>query len=315
MNTTNRLCLLVILTALTMARAQACSVPVFQYALEHWAADPYAITVRHNGALDADAEAALDRLRRIGATQRRVPNLALGVEVDEQAESARLEIRYPRMRPSAPPIWSGPLNEKTVAQLVDSPLRREIAKLLLSRHAAVWILIDGADRRVNEEVATQVQESLKRLEASLLLPDPQLWGIDPEGISRTPSFAMLRLARDAPEEDLFRQMLMGIEADLNDFADRPILIPIYGRGRALHALVDRGINPATLRDAASFLVAPCSCTIKDANPGVDMLMQVDWDRLVERLSAEDVVPTPGALGSFIDRAEEAERRLAEEPAP
>ena len=51
--------------ALLTATASACSVPVFRYALEHWPADPFQITVFHRGTMN-DAQRAMIPADKLG---------------------------------------------------------------------------------------------------------------------------------------------------------------------------------------------------------------------------------------------------------
>ena len=53
--------------------------------------------------------------------------------------------------------------------------------------------------------------------------------------------------------------------------------PVIGRGRVLYALVGKGIFRDTIAMASRFVVGPCSCQVKDQNPGFDLLLAVDWD--------------------------------------
>src|SRR5437763_9616576 len=46
------------------APTQACNVPVFRYALEHWPADPYEFIVFHRGPLDPADQAVVDVLKK-----------------------------------------------------------------------------------------------------------------------------------------------------------------------------------------------------------------------------------------------------------
>ena len=46
-----------------VALAEACNVPVFRYALERWRADPYRVTVFHEGPLTAADKEALTALQ------------------------------------------------------------------------------------------------------------------------------------------------------------------------------------------------------------------------------------------------------------
>ena len=94
-------------------------------------------------------------------------------------------------------------------------------------------------------------------------------------------------------------MLLGIEDDLRDLQE-PMAFPIFGRGRVLYALVGRGINPDTISETCSELIGPCTCTVKEENPGVDLVMSVDWDSRVEsRIENESVPLTLTGLAGFV----------------
>jgi hypothetical protein len=59
-----------------------------------------------------------------------------------------------------------------------------------------------------------------------------------------------------------------------------MVFPVFGRGRALFPLVGAGITPKNIRDAAEFLAGPCSCEVKEQNPGFDLLLKADWRDLL-----------------------------------
>jgi hypothetical protein len=105
------------------------------------------------------------------------------------------------------------------------------------------------------------------------------------------SFSVLRVSRTDPAEAAFVQMLLGSEADLRDIKE-PLLFPVFGRGRALYALAGKGISHETLDEAATFLIGKCSCQVKELNPGVDLLLAADWDKLVKaQAAASQGLPT------------------------
>ena len=94
-------------------------------------------------------------------------------------------------------------------------------------------------------------------------------------------------------------MLLGTEPDLHDLKE-PMVFPLFGRGRALCALVGKGINKENLEEIGFFLAGPCSCTVKYQNPGVDMFFTVDWDAAL--MGEESAIPDvrPPALAGFSD---------------
>ena len=50
------------------------------------------------------------------------------------------------------------------------------------------------------------------------------------------------------------------------------MIPVFGQGRALYALVGDGIKHETIDRAATFLIGKCSCEVREQNPGFDLLL-------------------------------------------
>lgn len=65
----------------------------------------------------------------------------------------------------------------------------------------------------------------------------------------------------------------------------PIVIPVFGQGRALYALAGDGIKVETIDRAATFLIGKCSCEVKEQNPGVDLLLAADWKGIVATQAA------------------------------
>ena len=90
------------------------------------------------------------------------------------------------------------------------------------------------------------------------------------------SFSILRVSRTDAAEKHFVHILRHMEKDLSAAAE-PMVIPVFGRGLALYAIVGKGITENNVADAATFLTSACSCEVKQLNPGVDLLMTVDWD--------------------------------------
>jgi len=214
-----------------------------------------------------------------------------------------MAVYYPSTSSNArTPVWMGELNSDNLNALIDSPMRSEITQLLVDRVSVVWLLLESGDKRADNEAYERLRRELPRLQKTLVPPDPTAFGMD---IPITPiKFETRRLARDNEDERMFIRMLMNTEADLEEYADEPILFPIFGRGLVMNALVGRGINAHMLLDTAEFLTGACSCTVKSLNPGVDLLTAVNWGTRVEPMS-EEFTTEPGGLGGFIDSRDQA----------
>src|SRR5262249_50192971 len=129
------------LLALTPLRA--CDTPVFRYAREHWAVDPYEAVLFHRGPLSAADRDSIARLER--EADRNQPHCTLQqVDVAEplsdylqalwQIQTAPelpwLVVRYPAAARLRVPAWAGHLDAGTVESLLESPARQEIARRL-----------------------------------------------------------------------------------------------------------------------------------------------------------------------------------------
>ncbi len=297
----------------------ACPIPVFEYAMSFWEEDLYEVVLLHYGVLSQEQEEALHLLQnssRYGSEiqaniqfetidlSKNPDNLRYYLEEEIPAETPWLIVQYPRITMINQTVWSGEFTLDNVNTLLDSPKRQEIANRLISGDSAVWVLVESGDRRKDNEIAGFVEGELRRLENTLILPDPTMWGYESQ-ISSEISFSMIRISRNSPAENIFLEMLLNSEPDLKEFEDRPIVFPIYGRGLILYALVGEGINSWTLTNAGDFLVGPCSCQVKASNPGTDILMNIDWESKIGGTTFELMPPGMGVLG-FIEAVDKVE---------
>ena len=311
----------------------ACSVPVFRYALERWPADPYGVIVFHEGPLGEDQQQIAKDLSlegKVGETMANLMYFAVDVKDESKKEVQKLWqeqkkkgaklpwmlVKYPPLADIKAAAWSGPLNRENVDQLIDSPLRREIARRLLKGETGVWLFLESGNAEKDEAAFKLLTAELKRMKEVLNLPeiDPQdiaqgLVSVDSEQLKL--QFSLLRLSRDNPQEAVLREILLDTEDDLRNF-DEPMVFPMFGRGRILYALIGKGINAETIEMTARELIGPCTCQIKEQNPGIDMLMAVDWDRLVQPQVELDreLPPLPG-FGGMAAQEESADSSKTE----
>ena len=106
------------------------------------------------------------------------------------------------------------------------------------------------------------------------------------------AFSLVRLGRQSPGEEILVQLLLNTEEDLTtEYASEPMAFAVFGQGRAMWALVGKGITEENVADVCAFLVGRCSCQVKDLNPGVDLLFAADWYAGLEgRTPATAVLP-------------------------
>jgi hypothetical protein len=289
------------LILLTAVSALACSVPVFRYALEHWEADPYLAVVFHRGALTPEQQAQVQALKPAADAIEKA-NLSV-TTVDVSAEMSpdhaeiwkaqpadavlpRLVLHYPRSTAVKLDLVATPLAEAATWKIADSPVRRDILERLGDGQSAVWVLLESGDAAADDAAAKVLQERLDYLLGVLTLPELDAQDIANGLVSVSQEelrldFSIIRLSRKNAEERTLIAMLMGSEDDLQGLADKPMVFPIFGQGRALYALVGKGISPETIEEAATFLIGKCSCQVKEQNPGIDLLFTADWKKLAQ----------------------------------
>jgi hypothetical protein len=274
-----------------------CNIPVFRYALERWNSATYEVVVFHQGPLDGDARVAVDALRAGGANvevdhsdlgRDPSPRLKKIWEAEPGAAAPWMVALFPGMDKAA---WSGPASGAGVAALLDSPARRELSRRLLAGDSAVWILLESGDPVRDEAASTLLDQRLRNLETSLKIPprtpeDPPLLSDVPMKIA----FSTLRLSRKDPAEKTFVEMLRRSQPQV----EGPAVFGVFGRGRALPPILASDLNGPTFDLTGEFVAGPCACEVKELNPGLDLLLSVDWDQALSlaRSGAELPVPEP-----------------------
>jgi len=303
----------------------ACQVPVFRYALERWTTDRYEfVVVPRHGGFTAEESASLEFLEK--ALESSDVPINLTVRVDEKGENASNKavagLFYPGRRQSSlgsPPIWEGDLTMENARRLVDSPVRRDLATRILQGESSIWVLVESGDKAKDDEAASVLEEELKLAGSSLELPDGVIGRnesldevdgpIDHENILQSDvplkiDFSILRLSRLDLEESIFLTMFLNLEDDLGELSSEPMVFPVFGRGRVLEPLVGRGITEGNILEYAGYLCGACSCEVKDQNPGMDLLMAVNWDAAMagSEVIIDKVLPPLEGTAALIDLA-------------
>jgi hypothetical protein len=272
---------------------QACSVPVFRYALEHWAPSRYEAVVLHRGPLSSAALRAVQTLEeapanltvhQVDAGEVEGSLRRLWEKSDPQMSSAWLVLRRDRGEENAV-VWSGPLTEANATAVVDSPARREIVRRLADGESAVFVVLTSGREEADAPVMRELERALPRLRR-LTLPEQAAAEISQKcPVPLKVAFSVLRVERSTAAEDLFCRLLLNVD-ELQQ-PEGPVVFPVFGRGRALAALPGADIDADVLHHTATFLCGACSCEVKDLESGGDLLLSADWEAL---LSPPDDAP-------------------------
>lgn len=304
--------------------ALPCNTPVNRYALYRWEASPYYIFhVRHGE--DGPATSPLAKpveklwthrdLETTGeaASIRAVTNLEV-VTLDaskpddladlpphlrqsleeEPADSFPLHLI---VNPRGREVYRGELKMADVAGLADSPTRQEIARLLDAGHDGVLVFLESADAEANAR-------ALKEIDRALEMVAPAE-GADEKAAEKKPvdsldeliqgddelSDSALRVGKvilkpDDAREKWFLRMLYACEELEPEDLKQPMVFAAYGRGRIMEPYLGAGIIAENLLDVIRFINGPCSCQVKDENPGVDLLTTWNWEKTAMKIARE-----------------------------
>jgi hypothetical protein len=292
-----------ILLLLCAADVKACSIPVFRFALERWAADLYEVDVYFRGELTADERRQLSTIEDLAAINGGSINLEV-VRCDVDGKLAddlervwndlgdvplpHVVLRAPGGRRGSPQVWSGPLTEFSPA-LVDSPARQELVRRLLRGDSIVWLVLPGTDVEAAKVVTQRLEAALAALSEEITIPrGVGLPGSElASGIPFHVKFSVLTAPRET--EAAFRAQLaaqLRYEEEPRDgdpwASGETLVAPVFGRGRALQSLPAAEVDDDAIAEVCRFLCGACSCQVKELNPGFDLLLAVNWD---ERLFA------------------------------
>lgn len=295
---------------LMVAPASACNIPVFRYALERWRPDAAELIVfrdrplspeqrkrvqaLHGQSLDAGGPAnfSLSHVDILGDDPAGAEQRQLWKSLNQQSE---LRLPYVALRASLgriekPVLWQGTLTEVGEQSLLQSPVRREVARRLTTGHAIVWLVVGVKEGAKNVAARQLLETTFEQLGSKVQLPE----GIGLPGSelhSEVPlllRYSTLQVDLSDPREQWLQSLVRALYPDI-DKTPEPVAIPVFGRGRALEVIPAGELTASLITDITVFLCGACSCQVKERNPGFDMLISADWET---QLFGEDGVAPP-----------------------
>ena len=175
---------------------------------------------------------------------------------------------------------------------------------LLNGDSIVWLLLKSPDEARNEPVRKLIREQSEALARKMLLPE----GIGLPGSelhSEVPlflKFTSLEIDRQEAQEQFLVRVFSGIQQQA--FKEgQPLVIPVFGRGRALEVIPAEQLDAKLFGELTLFLCGACSCQVKESNPGFDLLISADWNR--DLFGENGVLPPPPK--SAVDLSEAPKR--------
>jgi hypothetical protein len=317
-----RLALLLPLTiAWWTSAASACDTPVYRYAMYRWLPAPYEVYCFHRGALDESSQAVKDAIEQASEAEENRANVVfLAVDLDKdpelktvppdvkKAREADPQDQLPRYLISSPVpsfnpdtempvhVYSGELTKDAMPALFSSPAREEMANQLAQGRAGVFVFLPGTNQEKNEKAEKVIQgvvDDVASGKVQLYVSPALAYAAENEdGENPVPKteVGFVKVDRNDEAEQWFVRTLLSLDYDLKD-SEEPMLFTVYGRGRALFSCLGDGIHEDNLLQDIEFITGACSCTVKEQNPGVDLLVHYDWEAaaasVAEKFGAEE----------------------------
>lgn len=278
----------------------ACPIRIYQAAFDRWQPDDYYVTVEYRGVLSNAPAKAVNTLRTQALDNPVRSNLRTEfrrVEGKGTHDQQFMQVSYIKNVPrldSMPDdrlmgitwtnvVWSGSFTDETTARILDSPVRQELKKRLLSGEVAVWILLESGDKEKDDQTARLAEETFKDIRANMKPPPlpaaSRMSAVAPVATAGTTdiTFSLIRVSADNVAEQF-------LVATIRRFLDNPkvdgepLLVPVFGRGIMLKPWYGQSINPEAIRTMASKLLQNCSCMSPLPHEARYLLMGGDWNR-------------------------------------
>jgi hypothetical protein len=288
--------------------ALACDTPVYRYAMYRWEPAPYEVYYFHDKPLDEQVSQIQKLVESAAQSEEKPANLffvAVSLTDDPELKKIPPDVRkvwqdqqdrpvpsYMVVTPHGRKLYQGTLDEPILKAMLASPARNEVAKQLAEGAAGVLIQLSSSDAAANDAAEKVTKELIADVGAGkieLYLP-PGMAEMAEGGEENTNPGLQLgftKIARTDPAEKWLIDSLLSMEDDLtNDqYAAQPMIFAVFGRGRALPPFVGKGITRENLLECVYFLTGACSCTVKDQNPGMDLLFAENWWTVAEKLAS------------------------------
>ena len=279
----------------------SCTVPVFQYAMERWTQSYYHGVLLYSGNLSQEEKETFASFHRMLKNNNSLLNLQVEkLNVESRPDQYKrllkgadpgnlpaLALWYPRQKGQNKPFWIGDLQMSDLEKIGESSKRREITGHLIKGSPVVWLLVypQGHD---NKQVPLNSLQSGITKSVEAMKQRPQYKPLLGEN-GKEVSFPVVTLSAGSQKESVVLSMITGLRDGSS--VKEPIVIPVFGRGRALTTFTADKISEERIYNIMTFLMSPCACQIKMASPGTDMLVQANWQKAFDAYPQQNASPT------------------------
>ncbi len=327
------LTLITLLTVISTQNLLACSTPVFRYALERWPADIFNLEIISKGELSKEEKALVEWTEEKYGYYAYINHIDISKYVDkiddknkdakilpkdikrENITSTIVRLKYPETARIKDIIWEGALTKLNMERVFESPLRRSIAKEILAGNSKVWLFFESGNKEQDEKYYNLLDKKLKELEKEIGLPEEE------EGVPVTSeedeaklkiAFKIIKVSKQNKNEEILKQMIKGLEPKIMTTKE-PYTIPFFGRGRGLAVLIGEEIKDDYIEEISYFITGSCSCEIKAQNPGLDVLIAIEWDEFIDTMiNLDETLPPLTSFADFVEKKPEIKEVKEEE---
>lgn len=292
------------------AAAIACETPVYRYAMYRWEPAPYEVYFFHDAEPTEQHTQVAELLESVGRGSDAPANIAyLPVNLAEDKELASVppdvKKAWAAREDKSLPVYfiSTPygvgltfeqLDTAAVNALIESPARKSLAAQLETGKLGVFVMLTGkeeAETKATEAIMKDLVDEVRSGKVELYVSPTEANDSESgEAAKANNDLGFIKIDRDSDEEKWFVRSLLAMEPDL-EREERPMVFLVYGRARALLPYIGKGITRENLLREIEFVSGACSCTVKEQNPGVDLLVRYDWESaaatLAEKFGTEE----------------------------
>lgn len=303
----------------TPAEPEATPVSVKKSVSGKWKPDYYRAVVVYNAENPAEADEGVKAMQAKLEDRVKAPNISLRkIDIADKAnidgktaeilkllepEFPFTMIYFPNNSDVENPLWAGHLTLEDVAAISDSPARREITRRLLKGESVVWLLIESGIDYKDYRILKMLSEEMKNntdnspgIETTLPPEDgakkKEVRPLNPGRMS------IIRVSREDAAEKILLNILNGIEPEVMNVGNEPVLVPVYAGGRILNLFSDEEINRENIRKTIELFSGGNTGVEKAPNAGTVLLLSVGWDAFADgKLSIDKEFP---ALKTYSD---------------
>ncbi|MFQ5809365.1 MAG: hypothetical protein ACE5JM_07075, partial [Armatimonadota bacterium] len=286
--------------------AQACDTPVYEYSIRYWDRDSYVVYYFHDGSDAPEDVAVNERLEQMKKSHANIwfqridvasltseGGMTFARQVWEHYSDQGAPL-YVVITPRRVELFSGRLDLSDVETIAQSPKRTQTIKQLCEGKHGVLVLLKGPRTSENTEAERVVKATLAK------------------AAEEEVEVGFVVVQRDDPKEKWLVRLLLSLEPDLKDL-DNAMVFAVFGRGHVLEPYLGKGITERNLADVIFFMNGPCSCEIKMANPGVDLITDWNWQGHVAQMPLlDEAAPMEWALFDIEEPEAATEEKPAEE---